>query len=183
MHFGGVRITVERNVLYAFGILTAVVAALVSGIAWVRGDLAAGSLGAVVGVALATASFYFFAQFGHLIGHALAAWATGYPMRTMLFTSVFAMSLYPPDEPHLPDRVHMQRSLGGVMAFGLLLAIVFMFWFGTRPAQAWPLRYLATAMLLVVGLLFAVSAIFTDGVLFIARKEWRSEEPANTTQV
>lgn len=183
MHVGGVRITVERNVLYAFGILAAVVAALVSGIAWVRGDLAAGSLGAVVGIALATASFYFFAQCVHLIGHALAAWATGYPMHTMLFTSVFAMSLYPPDEPHLPDQVHMQRSLGGVVAFGLLLGVVFMFWLAMRTAQTWPLRYLATAMLIVVGLLFAVSAILTDGVLFIARKAWRGEETTHTTRV
>jgi hypothetical protein len=52
-----------------------------------------------------------------------------------------------------------------------------------RDASAWAMRYLATAMLVDVGLLLAVSVLVSDGLLFILRKEWHGRSLTSTTQL
>jgi hypothetical protein len=42
-------------------------------------------------------------------------------------------------------------------------------------------RYLTSYMLVDVALLFIVSAVVTDGLLFILRKEWRSQPSESNT--
>lgn len=121
MTIAGLRIRIEKSVVYAFSILTLLVITAAALLAWATGELRQSSFGALALIGLAVASFHFFAQVVHLTGRALAAWTTGYPMSGMLFTYIFAVSIYPPDEPMLADRIHVQRSLGGVIAFGLLV--------------------------------------------------------------
>jgi hypothetical protein len=183
MTIAGLRIRIEKSAVYAFSILTLLVIMAAALIAWATGELHESSFGALALIGLGVASFHFFAQFVHLSGHALAAWATGYPMSGMLFTYVFGMSLYPTNEPKLPDRVHVQRSLGGVVAFGLLFGVVLVFWLSARSAPAWAVRYLAAGILLDAALLFAVSALISDGLLFIVRKEWRDHSSLGTTHL
>jgi hypothetical protein len=183
MKFAGLQIKVEKNAVYACCMMVIVFVVVTGVIGLVTGDLRESSIVDVFVVALAAASFHFFAQFIHMIGHALAAWAVGYPKSGMVFMYVFAMSLYPPDEPALPHRIHIQRSLGGVVAFALLLIIVLALWIGARSAPQWTVRYLTSYMLLDAILLFAVSALVSDGVLFIVRKEWLSQSPKSKTSL
>jgi len=68
----------------------------------------------------------------HQQGHAVAARKTGHPMTGMRYWTIFAQSIYPPDEPELPAEVHIQRALGGpryslimTVAAGLMLAITY----------------------------------------------------------
>lgn len=63
----------------------------------------------------------------HSLGHAYAAYGTGYPMTGIIFgtLAIFALTLYPNDEPELPPSVHIRRALGGPMVNGLL-SIVFL---------------------------------------------------------
>jgi hypothetical protein len=58
----------------------------------------------------------------HSLGHALAANGTGYPMTGITFgaLAIFALTLYPNDEPDLPPSIHIRRALGGPMINGLL---------------------------------------------------------------
>lgn len=66
----------------------------------------------------------FLSDWLHHYGHSLAARWTGYPMTGMHFYSLFANSLYPPDEPALPAGLHIRRALGGFwvnLLIGLLL--------------------------------------------------------------
>ncbi|MCJ7625698.1 MAG: hypothetical protein MUO76_19580 [Anaerolineaceae bacterium] len=67
---------------------------------------------------LAAAVLHILSEFGHHLGHAIAARRTGYPMSgirfgTMLFV---ATSLYPEDEPGLSGDIHIRRALGGPLA-------------------------------------------------------------------
>lgn len=181
MKLAGLQIKVERNAVYAFWVMVILFTISTGMLGLMSGDLQDISLVEVLLVSLAAASFHFFAQLIHMIGHALAAWATGYPMSGMWFMYVFAMSLYPPNEPTLPARTHIQRSLGGVAAFGLLLLIVVMLWSDACRVEPWSIRYLTSYMLLDVALLFTVSAVISDGVLFILRKEWL--QPSEVTPI
>jgi hypothetical protein len=63
----------------------------------------------------------------HQLGHAWAARRTGYPMTGVRFgaLAVFATSLYPPDEPPLPAKVHIRRALGGPIFSAWLSSIAF----------------------------------------------------------
>ena len=173
MNLAGIQITIEKTAVSTFGVMVLGLTGLTHAMSLITGDGQARSVLSVGVVAVAAASFHFVAQFVHLLGHALAAWATGYPTTGMVFLYGFAMSQYPTDEPPLPDRTHIQRSLGGVMAFGVLLGTVIVLWLGARTAPQWMLRYLTTFMLMDVGVLFVVSSVLSDGVLFVLRKEWR----------
>lgn len=63
----------------------------------------------------------------HSLGHAFAANGTGYPMTGITFgaLAIFALTLYPKDEPDLPPSIHIRRALGGPMINGLL-SIIFL---------------------------------------------------------
>ena len=64
----------------------------------------------------------------HSIGHAYAAKRTGHPMTGVTFgaMAVFALTLYPKDEPELSPSIHIRRALGGPIINGLL-SIIFYF--------------------------------------------------------
>ena len=69
----------------------------------------------------------------HHLGHAWAARRTGHPMRGIRLGmwGVLATSIYPPDEPSLPAKIHIQRAFGGPLGsflfsiVALVLALVF----------------------------------------------------------
>ena len=62
-----------------------------------------------------------------------------------------------------------------------VLMIVLAIWLNTRDTPEWTLRYLTTYMLVDAGLLFFVSAVLSDGILFIVQKGWQPPAPENTT--
>jgi hypothetical protein len=72
------------------------------------------------------ALLHFTFEFIHTLGHAFAAKRTGYPMKGIQFglLAIFAMTLYPKDEPVLPGYIHIRRALGGPI-FNSLLSVIF----------------------------------------------------------
>ncbi len=71
----------------------------------------------------------------HSLGHAYAAKRTGYPMTGITFgaMAVFALTLYPTDEPELSPSIHIRRALGGPIINGILSIAFFLllpFWSG-----------------------------------------------------
>jgi hypothetical protein len=73
-----------------------------------------------LGLGLAATIFHWLSELIHNLGHAWAAQRTGYPMTGIRFWGLLATSVYPADEGQLPDRVHLQRALGGPAASALL---------------------------------------------------------------
>jgi hypothetical protein len=68
---------------------------------------------------------HWFSETVHQLGHIIAARLTGYPMSGLRYgvpLGIFTASLYP-DEPVLPNRIHLRRALGGPL-MSLLLSIV-----------------------------------------------------------
>lgn len=175
--FGGLEIKIEKNVALAFLMLAVIFAVVIVIIGAISGDLSQFTALEVIWVAMAAAAFHFVLQSVHLIGHAVAAWTTGYQMSRMWFLYAFAMTLYPRDEPTIPARLHIRRSLGGPIAFGIALIIVFLLWSNARDAY-WTLRYLTSFMLFEAVFLFFFSSIVTDGLMFIVRKQWLPSEEA-----
>lgn len=47
-------------------------------------------------------------------------------MRGILYVHVLAVSLYPPDEPTLPARIHIRRALGGPVLSFVITIIAFL---------------------------------------------------------
>jgi hypothetical protein len=77
-----------------------------------------------LGLGLAATIFHWLSELIHNLGHAWAAQRTGYPMTGIRFWGLLATSVYPADEGQLPDRVHLQRALGGPAASALLALFV-----------------------------------------------------------
>lgn len=149
----------------SFVIGSAIIFVLLFGIATelLRLPLATAIIGALLGVAL-----HWLNDLMHNIGHALAAWKIGHPMRGVLFGEnlLFGRSLYPDDEPPLPARVHIVRALGGpLFSIGVGMA------FGGLAALAWNsnvlFKWLSLWGLLQNMVIFGPGAFvplnFTDG--------------------
>lgn len=99
----------------------------------------------------------------HQLGHALAAKRTGYPMIGIRFWFVLSTALYPPTEPSLPGRVHIQRALGGPIASvsgGVAIGVIAAL---TTGLAGWIAAFVAFDNLVVLGLGAFVPLGFTDG--------------------
>lgn len=110
------------------------------------GAVSAGALSALV---------FFVSELLHQLGHAWAARRVGYPMTGIHFFSLFSASLYPADEPPLPRRVHVLRSLGGFwvnVVIGLILTPFAIAAWPGGGVGAWVLAFGAVANLLILGL-------------------------------
>ncbi len=144
----GLETTVAPAALAWFGGLAPVSAALAG---WLLGlgllsALSAGLLSAVV---------FFASEWLHQAGHALAARRVGHPMRGMHYFSIFSASVYPPDEPPLPRRVHVLRSLGGFwvnLLLGGVLALLALPAWPNGGVGAWLLAFGAVVNVFVLGL-------------------------------
>lgn len=168
----GIPITAERSVLAAALALWVGFAVLGRRV-W---RLKAGA--AVAGGLLATL-LHFASEIWHQMGHARAARRTGYPMSGVHLWAALGTSVYPPDEPIVPDEVHVARALGGPRA-SLVLTLV-----GSILALlAWPLRSMVSMVLAILaldnllvftlGALLPLKIIETDGDALIRHRRRRT---------
>ena len=91
----------------------------------------------------------------HQLGHARAARRTGYPMIGIHFSSPFAISVYPADEPQIPSELHMRRALGGFwvnLVVGLLLAPAAIYLWPRGGLLAWLAGFTSVFNFFVIGL-------------------------------
>src|SRR5512143_3838465 len=117
----GSRLTVMRSALIGSIALYVIVIGLM--IAVFNIPIGSALLGGVVVVIL-----HWFSELVHQLGHAWAARRTGYPMIGIRFGTygVLGTSLYPPDEPELPAKIHLRRAVGGPIFSAWLSAIGFL---------------------------------------------------------
>jgi hypothetical protein len=162
---GKQRITIENDAIAAWIVMLIVLEVL----ALFTSPLS--FFGAVFSGAI-VATLHFVGQFVHQMGHATAARLTGYPMKGMRFSRVFSHSEYPKGQKGLTDGQHVQRALGGVVGafvWVLVMGAAFLATRGAAPAWEW----IFAVALLDAAVIFLVSAIYSDGVMFIRRKGWR----------
>ncbi len=116
--------------------------------------------------ALVAVFLHYLSELWHNLGHAWAARRTGYPMSAVMFVWALAASLYPPEEPELPAKIHIQRALGGPAASALLTLASLLPVFLLRAAS--PAVWLLALFLWIDNLLvFTIGALiplgFNDG--------------------
>jgi hypothetical protein len=127
---------------------------------------------AAAGIGLAGTALHWLSDTAHQLGHAQAARTTGYPMAGIRYHTVFATSLYPPDEPTLPPAIHVRRALGGMpvnLALGALAALVTAGLRKRRNAAGFLAWEFCVDNLLVLGLGALAPLGFTDGSTLL---EW-----------
>lgn len=146
--WGGLPVTISplsAAMLIAMGLLIALISIPLAGL----------DAGAAVVAGLVVAIGFFLSEWLHQWGHAVAARRTGYPMQGIHFFSLFAISLYPPDEPALPPSTHMRRALGGFwinLLIGLLLGAAALNLGPTAGAVGWTTTVIAFWNFVVLGL-------------------------------
>ena len=110
----------------------------------------------------------------HQLGHAWSAKRTGYPMIGMRFWWVLSTSLYPGNEPKLPDRIHVQRALGGpLLSFVVSILAAFWTWWiwPPRGVTGWLAFFILADNLLTFTLGALLPLGFTDGSTLL--RLWR----------
>jgi hypothetical protein len=124
------------------------------------------SLGLAVAAGLIAVALHWTSEVLHNLGHAWAARQTGYPMVGVQLWGVLSMSVYPPDEPALPARVHIQRALGGPLGsllVTLAAAVLVLALRGTQGVGWWLALFLLLDNLLVFTLGALIPLGFNDG--------------------
>lgn len=66
---------------------------------------------------------HWFSELVHQLGHAWVARGVGHPMKGIRFWGVLGTSLYPKDEPTLPNHIHILRALGGPFVSAAMMTI------------------------------------------------------------
>jgi hypothetical protein len=125
----GIRLGSLMGLEVSFGMsmLAGIVVLLIAFFVVGRWLFHAGFAAAAVGAVLLTLA-HFAQEAVHNLGHATAARRQGAPMTGFQFWGVLAMSQYPPDEPELPARVHIQRALGGPALSAVLAVLLGVLW-------------------------------------------------------
>jgi len=179
MKIAGVKIKVEKTTYRAFFILVLIPFFVIGGYTAIfyPAEVGVGTFLNALLVGVGFAVYHAIAQLVHQLGHALAARATGYPMTGIRYDYIFTYSEYPPNEPSLPARVHIQRSLGGVGGATLVLAMGILLWLQVDVTTSGFMRWLFNFLLFDSVLLFIASAILSDGLLFILNKDWKTPQP------
>lgn len=160
---GGLRVTAEPSTAGGFLLLWAVFSLLGRGIYHLRPR-------AAVAGGLLAAGLHFLSELWHQMGHARAAERTGFPMTGVHLWGVLGTSIYPPDEPELPDEIHIERALGGPRAsLGLTLAALLIA-LVVRPAGRMGLMVaslfaLDNLFIFTVGALLPLPFLETDGAV------------------
>ena len=161
-HIAGLHLTASNSALVGSGILwIAIVATML--IFFRVSVIEAAVLG------LWCVFMHWVGELAHQLGHARAARKTGYPMVAVKFWGVLSSSIYPADEPALPEKVHISRALGGPIMSGiiglisclllLLLPFASVFW--------WIVLFFALDNLLVFTLGALLPLGFTDGTTIL----------------
>lgn len=160
---GGLHVTAEPSALGGFLLLWTVFSLLGRGLYRLR------PRAAITGGLLA-AGLHFLSEMWHQMGHARAAERTGFPMTGIHLWGVLGTSIYPPDEPELPDEVHIERALGGPRAsLGLTLAALLVALI-VRPAGRMALMVaslfaLDNLLVFTVGAFLPIPVLETDGIV------------------
>jgi hypothetical protein len=133
---------------------------------------------ASLAMGLAGVFLHYAFEFWHQYCHAWAARHTGYPMDGLLYTMMFAVSLYPKDEPALPAEVHIRRALGGPigsLALGVFGGILTWALHPFNGVLYWFAWFVFLENLLVFGLAAFLPLGFTDGSTLL--QWWKYREP------
>ncbi len=159
----GLRVTAEPSAVGGFLFLWVVFSLLGRGVYHLR------PRAAVTGGLLAT-GLHFLSELWHQMGHARAAERTGFPMTGVHLWGVLGTSIYPPDEPQLPDEVHIERALGGPRASLVLTLAALLVTLIVRPAGRMALMVaslfaLDNLLIFTVGALLPMPVLETDGVV------------------
>jgi hypothetical protein len=114
-------------------------------------------------------------EFVHQFGHAIAAAQTGYEMSGMHYWLLLARSIYPPREPRLPAKVHIQRAKGGPIASAILSGVLgilslLLIPVGGLVFEIVVFLFLDNLLVFTLGALLPLP--FTDGGTI---KEWRGK--------
>ena len=122
---------------------------------------------AVLGGAVA-AAFHFLSELVHQLGHARAASRTGYPMQRLHLWGVLGTSVYPPEEPALPEEVHIARALGGPRTSIWLALLGGLFAWAAAPFSRFALMVAAlfgleNLFIFTIGALLPMPFLETDG--------------------
>ena len=128
-------------------------------------------LGAALMFGLSCTLLHWLSDLVHHLGHAWAASRAGYPMTGISAWFIFGQSLYPPDEPPLPGRVHVRRALGGPIAsitLGGLTGLLALLIYPSNSLIGWLLIVLMLDNLLVLGFGAFLPLGFTDGSTLLA---------------
>lgn len=129
---------------------------------------------ALAGGTLATA-LHFLSELWHQQGHARAAARAGYPMTGVRLWGVLGTSLYPPDEPELPNEVHVARALGGPLASAWLtgagaLATLLMWPVGGVARMVSALFALENLLVFTLGAFLPLPFMETDGTTLLRHR-------------
>lgn len=176
MKIVGLKITFDRTVYLAFVVLILIPLVVIVGYTTIFhfAELNTNTFIVALGVGICFAAYHEIAQFVHQLGHALVARMVGYPMTGVRYFAVFSFSEYPADEPALPDKLHIQRSLGGIGALALLFVFTILVWSTRAAAASEFMRWMLNFLLFDSALLLITSALLSDGLLFILNKEWKA---------
>ncbi len=164
----GLKITAETSAFVAAFVLWAILAVIGKTFFALTGP------DVVVGGGLLVLLHYG-SGFVHQFGHAIAAAQTKYEMTGMHYWLLLTRSIYPPNEPRLSGKVHIQRAKGGPIASGILSGVL-----GVLGLLLIPVGGLVLEMVVFLFLdnfvVFTLGAFlplpFTDGGTF---KEWRGK--------
>ena len=124
---------------------------------------------------LIAALLHWVGELWHQYGHALAARQVGYPMQGIQFWWLLGRSVYPPNEPELPARVHIHRALGGSPASLVLTLVTGLITWGLREiggAAYWVAFFFFIENLFVFTLGAFLPLGFTDGSTLL--RYWKS---------
>lgn len=158
---GNLEVTAEKSAAGGFALLTIVLSLV--GLTAFRLRPGAAVTGGLLGAAL-----HFASELWHQAGHARAAERTGFPMAGVHLWGVLGTSVYPDDEPPLPDEVHVERAVGGPRASAMLAALSGLLVLVTRPLGG-VIHLLAVLLSLENWLVFTIGAMIplpfmeTDG--------------------
>lgn len=121
------------------------------------------SLGLAILAGLVAVLLHWASEIVHHLGHAGAARRTGYPMQSIIIGGIqgyLALSVYPANEPTLPDSMHVRRAIGGPIA-SLLLTIIFGVWALLLTGSLWWVALL----LFIENLIFTIQLFVPMGKL------------------
>ena len=113
--------------------------------------------------------------FVHQFGHAIAAAQTRHAMTGIHYWLLLTRSIYPPHEPPLPAKVHIQRAKGGPIASGILsgalgLLTLLLIPVGGLVLEIVAFLFLDNLLIYTLGALLPLP--FTDGGTI---KDWRNK--------
>jgi Zn-dependent protease len=123
-------------------------------------------VGTAIVASLAAVALHWGSELLHQLGHAWAARRVGYPMIGVRAWGVLSASIYPPDEPALPGRIHIRRALGGPLASLLVTVVAGALALALRPlggAIWWLALFFCLENLLVFTLGSLLPLGFNDG--------------------